>query len=144
MLPVVLCRKRYEKRSLGGCETKVISLWKCTAAKQAANLDIDSIVANERLYICRKCLYAYEKLLKTQAVIEDNITKALQCIVGTDGNLVPVPEAPAAKRYCLADPPTTCIREQPAATGSAVSPDVAVSIIITNIHTKSNLFLYRF
>lgn len=64
-----------------------------------------------------------DKLLKTQEAIEDNVVKALRCIVGTEFDPVPsTSQAPAAKRHCSAP---ISFREQ---AGSKASPDVAVRL----------------
>ena len=69
-------------------------------------------------------MVARRSTLKTQEAIEDNVVKALRCIVGTEFDPVPsTSQAPAPKRHCSAP---ISFREQ---AGSKASPaDVAVRL----------------
>ena len=124
--------KSSERRNLESVSSKpVLELWKTMFIQELNDKEIDVEGFVERLIkdhrICRKCFYAYDRLLKLQKSLEDKISDAVIVLLPTprrkrrsDESSGSVP----AKRLPL--PPTV-------ASGSKKSPVVAVRLLYLKI-----------
>ena len=84
-------RGPWDRRNLKSSVSQhVVPLWKSIIRreleKRNQQADLDCVIAGpgdpDRVgQMCRKCFYAYEKVLKAQAVIESNAVKAIDAVV---------------------------------------------------------------
>ena len=75
-----------------------------------------------RPYLCRKCFYGYEKVLKGTEAIKENMNKALEEVLPLADNTDSSESLPPpAKKRCQPLPPQSLI--------TSGSPSVSVSII---------------
>ena len=65
----LLIEKPYERRCLARCDSDLLALWKSTLQRvldkrSEANdsIILDEIGKDEHSYLCRKCLYTYQKV----------------------------------------------------------------------------------
>ena len=99
----------YDRRTLEGTIADVLLLWKSTISKKLTKVnreaDFDAIVQTAGNHICRRCLYAYQRVLKAQDVIEENVTKAIRFFLDEAAASEPaVFHAPDPKRHRSAPP----------------------------------------
>ena len=119
-----------DRRNLGSSPSKsVLNVW-MTVVTRKLEVDetdefIQSLVTNHRM--CRKCYSSYEKLLRLQKGIEDNINEALDMLLPTARLDTPADDqAPPLKRPPLPRPPI--VIANPMNPESRKSPVVSVSL----------------
>ena len=105
----------------------VLPLWSSTITTQLKQshpqLELDSLLAEVgRPYLCRKCFYGYEKVLKGTEAIKENMNKALEEVLPLADNTDSSESLP---------PPAKKRRQplQPQSLITSGSPSVSVSII---------------
>ena len=101
----------------------VVPLWKEVVGSELQRrgrvMDLDGIVSESGArYMCRKCFYAYEKVLKARAVIEANAAKAVIPNTSLKRSSPNLAVLPPAKRC----PVSSC-----STSGKEPSPHVSVS-----------------
>ena len=119
-----------ERRSLTSPSSQhVIPLWKEVVGSELQRMgkvaDLESVVSGSGAggYMCRKCFYACEKVLKARAVIEANAAKAIDAVLLTTSPKRPSPNLavlPPAKRRLTSSCSTS---------GNEPSPHVSVSYL---------------
>ena len=136
----------------------VLPLWKHVVTrvleKRNQQADLDGLLCGygnpERGgQMCRKCFYAYEKVLKAQAVIESSVTKVVDVIIPVSSRTRDVSQTtgtrvasssttslsppPAPKRR----PPPPVFAHTPSTSMKSQSPDVVVTRIVRQRQTSS-------
>ncbi len=84
-------RRSSDRRNLKSSASQhVVPLWKTTITSELQKrnqlADLDGLISGSSEphgagHMCRKCFYAYEKVLKAKAIIESSAAKALDAIV---------------------------------------------------------------
>ena len=141
----------------------VVPLWKKTIASELQKrnqlIDLDGLISgwgepHRAGQMCRKCFYAYEKVLNASAVIEASAVKALDAMTPATSSL-PRAMKPCTKRASSNPGITTSTpKKRPPAPffspdfddteGRKRSPDVAVRILQSvHIQTYIQRYIYR-
>lgn len=149
-----VAQRSSDRRNLkSSCSQHVVSLWKTTIASELQKrnqlADLDSLISGSGEphgagYMCRRCFYSYEKVLKAKAIIESNAAKVLDCIVPVI-NTTPTVGSQRTSSSCStstipAPPPKR--RPPPPKFAStprrSQSPDVAVNILVVSSSIQSS------
>ena len=86
--------KRGDRRSLRSSASEhVLPLWKSTIEKALEKVRMTDLEETGTEQMCRRCFYAYEKVLKAHAVIEGNAAKAVR-VLSTQATTAVLPPAP--------------------------------------------------